>query len=252
MPMKTKISYACINAKGKIRTNNEDNFCAQGRFRGQNETEDIAFSNGFAADGKEILAVFDGMGGEECGEVASFLAASNLEATFEAGGKPKEALTELCRALNRKVCAYANENGISSMGSTAVGVLFGKKAWHAFNVGDSRAYLLRDGELRQLTRDHSAPSPGNRKGPLLQYLGLPEEEFLLEPSCQEMDYRNKDRILICSDGLTDMMKDEEIQEILGGRESLEKLSSKLFLKALENGGRDNVTLMLCQVKKSLF
>ena len=74
----------------------------------------------------------------------------------------------------------------------------------------------------------------------------------MEPTCQEMNYQDKDRILICSDGLTDMVKDEEIQEILGGREKLERLASKLFLRALENGGRDNVTLMLCQVKKSLF
>lgn len=252
MPMKTKISYACVNAVGKIRKNNEDNFYAQGRFRGQEEVPDLSLGGSFPADGKEILAVFDGMGGEDCGEVASYLAAAGVGTLNLTEKDPKEETRGAIRILNRKVCEYAEANGIGTMGCTAVLYWFGKKKCYVSHVGDSRAYLFRKKELSQLTADHAAPPMGRHKGALMQFLGLPEKEYLLEPGFRELEYKNGDLLLLCSDGLTDMVTDDEMKEILCKGESVEKTVELLCTKALENGGRDNVTIILAKIQKNFF
>ena len=250
MPMKTTITYACINAMGSLRKNNEDNFFVQGRFRRQEETEDLAFSGSFTSKERETLAILDGMGGEACGETASLLAASGIAGFPFTEKNPEKEIKELIEKLNHSVCAYAEANGINGMGSTAVGVHFGKRHCQVFHCGDSRAYLIRKGQLNRLTTDQSAPAMGERKGPLLQYLGL--KEYRLDPGYSEIEYRDGDKILLCSDGLTDMVPDQDIQAILETEKNPEQQAADLYIRAMQNGGRDNVTIILCQIKKTLF
>ena len=251
--MKNNLYYACINQCGFIRKKNEDNFFLQGVYRRKDEEEDIAVSGKILLrDKKEIVGVFDGMGGEACGEVASFLAASTLQTTSGLSKKPKDTILQLCELLNQKVCDYSENNGVQRMGTTLACVLFDKKRWHAFNIGDSRIYVLSHGHLSCLTTDHISPENNGRKGALLQYLGLPENEYHLRPGIREMKYHNNDLILICTDGLTDMVSDEDIAKILEKDESEEQLAWHLCERALQNGGRDNITLILLRVKKSWF
>ena len=137
------------------------------------------------------------------------------------------------------------------MGSTLAGLLFsGNVAW-AFNLGDSRIYQLHDQKLTQLSVDHvdSRPLSGNRKAKpsLTQHLGISEEEFLVEPSMISCTLVPGDTFLLCSDGLTDMLSDEEISEILVDHSSLSSQVERLIDFALERGGRDNITIILCTV-----
>lgn len=235
---------------GRIRQNNEDNFYVQGRYRHEDETKnDIVFAGEFPARGKELVAVYDGMGGEACGEVASLLAASH---TGPLSGKEKDvnqALNDLCVRLNHVVCQYAVEHQVSCMGSTAVLALWGKEKFHVCNLGDSRIYILHDKSLTQLSVDHVAQVEGKRKAPLTQYLGLPETEYLLEPYCTSVPYQEGDVFLLCSDGITDMLTDSEILSILDSEGTIAERAMKLVSKALQNGGIDNTTVILCTARK---
>lgn len=247
--MKHKIDYCCINIMGKVRKNNEDNFFAQGRFRHSNELyNDIVFSGQFPTCKKEILAVYDGMGGEACGEVAALLAASHTSLP-KGRGTVEESLVRLCYTLNQKVCDYAVQEKISCMGATAAIACFDKDELFVCNLGDSRVYLHRDGALQQLSIDHTAQKEGSRKAPLTQYLGLFESEYILEPSCAHVPYCDKDILLLCSDGLTDMVSDEIIEILLNSAGTLESKAKLLVTNALKNGGIDNITVILCEVKR---
>ena len=249
--MKTTITYACLNALGSFRQNNEDNFFVQGKLRSGDKDKDI-FCQGSFSSGNVLVGVFDGMGGESCGEVAPHIAAAVMAETHLPEEDPAAEVVEFCKYLNGEVCSYAVRNGIPSMGSTLCGIWFRRKQCHIFHLGDSRVYLFRKKTLTRLTQDHSAPAIGTRKGPLLQYLGLPEEVYALNPGQTELPYRNGDQLLICSDGLTDMVTDDEIAEVLGTDEAPEGYVRKLYERAMNNGGRDNITIMLCRVRRSFF
>ena len=239
---------------GKIRRNNEDNFFFDGQILN-------SVSGGLKEPlrmerrlGKEVcLAVFDGMGGESYGELASYAAADLLRSTpptFQDRHIPKEQyLDRLLRDMNAAVVAKARELGAARMGSTVVLVSFRKKQVYVCNLGDSRAYRLRDGELLQLTADHVMPSEGpvKRKMPLTQHLGIDPEELQIEPFIAEGEIRRGDRYLLCSDGLTDMLSDEEIAEVLGRAERAEDAVRILQDLALYRGGKDNVTILVCRI-----
>lgn len=247
--MKYSVEYCCFNGRGRVRQNNEDNFYICGKWRPAEQPEgDILLTGTFPAGTGEPAAVYDGMGGEAAGEVASFLAASNTGPL--SGRDPGRAMTEQLLKLNRAVCAYASENAISAMGTTAVSALFGRKKVTIANLGDSRAYLFREGSLVQRSVDHSAAVPSRRKAPLTQHLGLPEEEYLLEPSVSELACRDGDRFLLCSDGLTDMVPEARIREILAETVSCEDAVRALVTQAMENGGYDNITVLLCRVRRA--
>lgn len=251
--MKRLLHYACLNYLGNLRVNNEDNFFIQGNYRKPDEKNNVAISGKIVLDARtDVIAVFDGMGGEAYGEIASLVAASHLCCAGFDFKKPQETVVKLCNSLNHEVCEFAVINGTEGMGTTIAGILLDKKRWYAFNVGDSRAYIMSRGELSLLSVDHISPRINGRKGALLQYLGLPENEYHLKPSTREMKYHNNDLILICTDGLTDMVSDEDIAKILEKDESEEQLAWHLCERALQNGGRDNITLILLRVKKYWF
>jgi protein phosphatase len=116
-------------------------------------------------------------------------------------------------------------------------------------VGDSRAYRLRDGEFLQLSVDHVEKRPGreHRKAPLTQYLGFGSDEILLEPHIAKGMIKRDDLYLLCSDGLTDMLSNFEISDIMINNPEPETCVKKLIDAALEHGGRDNVTAIVCRL-----
>lgn len=249
--MKRKICFYLYNGIGKVRRNNEDNFYAQGRYRSEDELlNDIVLQGSISSDSGEIFGVYDGMGGEACGEVASLIAARGTEYYLGMQGDSKEVLQKLCIELNRRICDYANENCIGSMGSTAAMALFTKKGICFCNLGDSRIYKLDKEGIRQLSRDHVLGNYHKKKAPLTQYLGMPEDEILIEPHLSFQPYRKRDRYLLCSDGITDMVSDEEIYRILRQEKPVEDCTGELVWQALKKGGVDNITAIVFEISEN--
>lgn len=253
--MTYEIHYAYFCHKGKVRYNNEDNYwCCGDSLPVEHEGSDQILTGCKTLEERPVLAVFDGMGGESCGEAASGTGAEELAAAYEEicsliAEEPKEFLNQASTRMNHAVCRYALENRISSMGSTMVSAAFGRRKLCICNLGDSRAYLA-DGKLEQVSLDHVSALPFWGKAPLVQYLGLPEEESVLTPSFREISYENGMKILLCTDGLTDMLSDAEIGNILMKEGDAPcDIAAKLLEGSLSAGGRDNITAVVCEIRR---
>lgn len=247
------IRYAYTSHMGKIRGNNEDNFwCCGDQLPSENTGTEGILTGSVVSDDFPALAVFDGMGGESCGEMAAFLAAQAYgeyygENRKKMKGKSREFLEESCRRMNQAVCEYCLENRIRSMGTTLALVQFSGEKLHICNLGDSRVYLSREGKFSQLSTDHVVGGRTFGKAPLTQYLGVMEEEMALEPVIEEHPLTPGIRLLLCSDGLSDMLSDGELADILARELSPEDTVQLLLERALKKGGRDNITIILCEV-----
>lgn len=249
------ISAACGCSMGKIRANNEDNFFFDGSFLpAENRALPSVITGDFTLDDTHCFAVFDGMGGEQYGEYAAFTAAKRLKEYLEPGkGEKAQALDKLEKItleLNSAVVGEAKRRLTRHMGATLAGLYFDEEAAYSFNLGDSRIYRVHAGEMHQISVDHvdsRALFSRKAKPGLTQYLGIDEEEFLVEPALGRHELICGDRYLICSDGLTDMLNDEDIHALLVSGESPEASVRLLISKALENGGKDNTTVIVCKV-----
>jgi protein phosphatase len=157
--------------------------------------------------------------------------------------------------MNDAVCTYARENGVRRMGTTVVLLAMQGTEAYVCNVGDSRAYLLRASSwwcprrLEQVSRDHSQSGVSTGKAPLTQYLGIPTDEFVIEPLITRLPLQDKDRWLLCSDGLTDMVPEKVLARVLATTGDIGVCASKLLDAALGAGGRDNVTIIICEIEK---
>ena len=282
MAYEIKAAYFCH--RGRIRPNNEDNYLCCGQFLPeQHEGSEEIFTLESPVASGPLLSVFDGMGGESHGETASFLGALCLDMASRQSKKlllrsPDRFLRKSCLQMNHEVCAYAAANRISTMGSTVATAAFGRKEFAVCNLGDSRIYLLDGDSLTLLSTDHVTARRAFGKPPLTQYLGLPEEDIVPDPALVRMKYRDGMRLLLCSDGLTDMLSEERIFRILSGQESQPELLGTidqilawdplpdlkgqpqaadaslaallLLREALAAGGRDNVTCIVCDIHRS--
>ena len=136
------------------------------------------------------------------------------------------------------------------MGSTIAMLMFFGDQPYVCNLGDSRIYRFRDDELMQISEDHLEPVPpgSGRKPRLVQHLGIFEEEMRLEPYIAKGALKRGDVFLLCSDGLTDMVSPAEICLILKETRSEKRAVERLIELALEHGGRDNTTVIVCRIK----
>lgn len=235
---------------GSIRQNNEDNFYALGRYRRQDETDnDIAIKGTFSSNDNQILAVYDGMGGENCGEVAALMAASGTEKYCGNSSDSVMILNDLCSSLNNEIFNFADSNSLGCVGTTAALLLFSDKIY-ACNLGDSRIYKISNNLIDQISMDHSMPSPHRRKAPLTQFLGLPEDEIQLSPFITQGEYGAGDKYLICSDGITDLIEENEILKIVSENNSIEVATDTLVSLAIQRGGIDNITIILCDISNN--
>ena len=158
-------------------------------------------------------------------------------------------LNSMCLKINEAVVAKQQELCTERMGSTMVALYFSHRYVYVCNLGDSRAYRLRNGEFLQLSVDHVEKREGQarKKAPLTQHLGIKPEDFLIEPYIAKGELKHGDRYLLCSDGLTDMLSNYEIDEIMTGADSAEECVKELVDAALEKGGKDNVTVIVCRI-----
>lgn len=243
---------------GKRRTNNEDNFFLDGFFKPL-EKADVPVACSARSEGGGVYAVCDGMGGQAYGERAAWMSAYGLslfQKTLLEEKEPLESLVERCiSAINLSIVRQCEKHHCH-MGSTlALAVLLGS-TYHIFNLGDSRIYLYSGGTLTQLSKDHtetqslvdmgilSGRDPSIKDGALVQYLGIPAEEMILKPHTATGTLQPEDRLLLCSDGLTDMLSDNKIALLLSQSGSPEELAARLTHAAEKAGGKDNVTALV--------
>ena len=246
--MKYKIQYSCVCHKGNRRPYNQDNFiCNEVYLTPETREEPIAFSGSVLSTTPTLFGVFDGMGGEAYGETASYFAASEAERS-EIGKNEVNDIHAMCFNINNKICEYAEENSLGTMGTTAAMLYFGKKDIILCNIGDSKVYSFMDGNLTQISYDHAIPMPDGMKASLSQYLGMPPSDGILDPFFSRGVYNVGDMFLICSDGLSDMVDADSIKNVLTNA-PFENATDILLNKALMNGGRDNITILLFKITK---
>lgn len=246
--MHYKIHYSCLSHIGNVRSMNQDNFICDGHYMESDGTT-IALPICGTKTSKEtsVFGIFDGMGGEECGEIASYIAAKNA-AVFKIGKNALVDLSQFCYKANNDICDYATLHEVSSMGTTAAMLAFTNKYVALCNIGDSKIFRLSNGILEQISKDHVAISAFGVKPPLSQNLGIPPNELVIDPYLARGPYNDGDVYLICSDGLTDMVSVDEITEVLASK-PIEDAITQLLDKALENGGKDNTTIILCKIER---
>lgn len=252
--MRFSIDAACGCNIGKIRRNNEDNFYFDDKcleFENQGLRNVASFSD--ALKNGLCLAVFDGMGGENFGEVASFTAARQMQTITRSLSdyfvSERKYLLKLTTQLNNAIVEAKKELCTDRCGSTMVALYFSSGFVYTCNIGDSRAYRLRDGEFLQLSVDHveKRPEGERKKAPLTQHLGIDPEDMQIEPYVAKGKICKGDTYLLCSDGLTDMLTNFEISDIMLNYEEPADCVQKLIQSALEHGGRDNITVIVIRI-----
>ena len=234
------ISWGAATHIGKVREENQDTFLAEPQLA--------------------LFVVSDGMGGE----IASRIVIEDLPVMVETGldklkvGSPKTIKSLLSRSIAEQSKQLwlegTSETGLKDMGATLVTILLRNKRCFVANLGDSRAYLFRKGRLSQLTRDHSVVSdlvlegligPEEAKshealGQITSYIGMEEKP---RPYVRSFLLKKNDRLLLCTDGLTDMVDDENIAAILQNEHDSPAVCKKLINAANAAGGYDNITIM---------
>ncbi len=250
--MAQMIAYFYTSHIGICRQVNQDNFYCNGQMLKNNSQGTDGVCSGLISVKKNpVFCVFDGMGGEECGEIASYLAAEAIDNQKFSQGM-EQGFRDFCNSTNRRICEKSKELDIHSMGTTVAMMRITNAESGLCNVGDSKIFLLSDGVLSQLSFDHVGIAAFGKKPPLLQNLGIPEEEMQIDPYVAVGEFRKGDVYLLCSDGLTDMVNTDRIRQIL--EENPGRQAAQLLLdEALKNGGKDNITfILLYKTQKRLF
>lgn len=203
-----------------------------------------------------VFAVADGMGGARSGEVASQIAVDEFSQQDVADGSAEDRLASIAHAANRKIYELAqSDESHAGMGTTLTAAMVGDNEISLGHVGDSRAYRFRDDKLERLTQDHSLVEELMRMGRLspedaevdprrsiiTRALG-PEPTVDVETCTYPA--KDGDVYLLCSDGLTGMVSEDRVAEILRARSSLERAAKELVESANANGGKDNITVVL--------
>ena len=219
--MHYKIRYSCLSHIGNVRSINQDNFICDGQYMDIHNTSiNFPLCGTKMSDDMPVFGIFDGMGGEECGEIASYIA-SGIASDIKVEKDATTALSQFCHKANHDIYNYAALHNISAMGTTAAMLVFTDKEISLCNIGDSKIFQLYNGSLNQISMDHVTISAYGVKPPLSQNLGIPPSELVISPYLARGAYHNGDIYLICSDGLTDMVNGFPPEaEIVTGRRTL--------------------------------
>lgn len=205
-----------------------------------------------------VYGVADGMGGHRGGETASRVAVQVLKNALHSKQPDRRALEVGMEAANRRIFDMArHDSSLSGMGTTVTLLWEGPKEILLAHVGDSRAYLLRHGELKQVTDDHSMVAELVRKNVITAEMARTHPyrniitravgvDPVVETDLLTHDKQPGDVWLVCSDGLYNMVGDDMLQQVLSGDDD-EAAAEELLQLALENGGTDNVSLVICRV-----
>ncbi len=217
--------------------------------RQRNANEDAYFAR------SPVYAVADGMGGAQAGEVASKIAADAFATATDPDESPERYLERIVRSANDRIHELAQRDSErSGMGTTLTAAVVRDDEISLAHVGDSRAYLLRNGELRRLTSDHSLVEEMRRRGQLTERQAEehPQRSIITRALGPEADVdvdtmtvpaEPGDVVVLCSDGLTTMVTEERIAEVLKQARTLDVAVKQLIKEANSQGGRDNITVV---------
>ena len=258
-----KFSCAAFSNVGKYRENNEDNFYVNGRYREFNELKIDSYIDRDEHP-QYLYAVCDGMGGEKFGELASMIAVEHLSEIQTTD--VTLTIQDYIRSTNEQICNEINKNNGTRIGTTLALLYINQKKAIVYNIGDSRVYLYRKGKLTQLSKDHTQAQQlvemgvieqnqamkHKAKHQLTQHLGIFPEELIIEPFIsKEISVKRNDLFLLCSDGLTDMVGEDELRMILSDhKKDVEVIANELVVSALNHGGKDNVTSIVVKADES--
>jgi serine/threonine protein phosphatase PrpC len=245
---------------GMVRTNNEDSYIISDLNVPEGTEVEWAGPRPVGERGV-LLAVSDGMGGAAAGEVASAMTVESLRQWLvEEHGRrgTDELIEEAIEEANRNVFDAAQDTERQGMGATLTAVLVRGPYAYIAEVGDSRAYIVRGGRIRQVTRDQSYVqllvdqgliSPDQAEFPpyknvILQAMG---QRAHVDVAIGRLELRRGDRFLLCSDGLTGKVEDRELHDALAESESFEVACRRLINLANSRGGEDNITIVVAEV-----
>ncbi len=241
------IDYGCASTVGKVRKNNEDNFYCCSHIRlDPDSLDDVVLSGQLSTKDNDMLAVFDGMGGEACGEIASFIAANGCVDFCKDKAEYQEYLYELCTVLNDRVREETLARSLVLMGSTAAMIQFYKDEIYILNVGDSRIYKSDKDSIHQISCDHVVQGYSG-KAPLTKFLGWPVEHSPLNPYIARGEYKVGDTFVLCTDGVSDMIQEQRLFELVAEDLPLDVIAKNIIDEANANGGRDNATVIVCKI-----
>lgn len=265
-----KFAAVAYSYKGKIRANNEDNFYFNGIHLNEKNRDEKNHYSDKHSGADLIYGVFDGMGGEALGEEASLIAAETLKKYHNRINKHQSAnddktILRTVDEANSKICDKMVETGERRIGTTFAAISIKDDKAKIYNVGDSRVYLFRNKKLKQISIDDTTAQRLINMGvltkekakthedrhKLTQHLGIYKDEMIVEPHISsEIDIQKGDCFLLCSDGLTDMVEDDVISDIIKKSKNCDIAGRKLVEEALVNGGRDNVTLIMISAESA--
>lgn len=258
-----KITATVCVSKGKVRTNNEDNYFLNGSYLEKGAMDVDSSLTAEADTDCQLYAVCDGMGGEADGEEASYIAASSLSQFAEKLSATEDAalidlLDAYTETVNTQILAYGKRG---RMGTTLAMLLMRDDYAYAAHMGDSRIYQIRERQIIAYTADHTE---ANRllslgmiteeqhknhpmRNALIRYLGMYYPSMQITAELKDLGrLLPGDRFLLCSDGLTDLVSEQGILQAIQGL-SARDAAAKLVQCALEAGGTDNVTVMIVDV-----
>jgi serine/threonine protein phosphatase PrpC len=249
---------------GLVRRTNEDAFVIADLTSGNvvKEQTIVRFQVG---ERGVLLAVSDGMGGASAGEVASAMVVESMRRSMTTvpGAEPsRELVAQAAAKANREVWAAASQPGRTGMGATLTALYLHGKAMHIVEVGDSRAYILRGGDLQQVTRDQSysqvllesgAMTPEQvafapLKNVILQAMGTQPD---VSVALGRLELRQRDCFLLCSDGLSNAVSAEEMRQVILAAPRLDAACATLVELAKQRGGDDNITVLIGGVSGDL-
>lgn len=260
-PLSILTSVYARSDRGNVRENNEDNFIIADITTGRACSAPQSIDRELEQN-RLLLAVSDGMGGAQAGEIASAIAVYGLRAELmrlNDARDPVERLTKAVEKVNKLILDKSSESPLlRGMGATLTAAFVERSRVYLAEVGDSRAYIIRHGSIRQVTVDQSlyamlsetgeykrgekAPAPTS-KNVLLQSLGG-QESVQVALSCVEL--RAGDHLVLCSDGLSNKLSTEEIRKFVNRSPNLEAACRTMVDVAKRRGGEDNITVVLAR------
>ena len=255
-----KIISCGATHRGMVRSENEDNVYVCGTYRSDLAGQSAVYRHS-GEEEPQTFGVFDGLGGGEFGEKAALIAAEKLAAHDGPGLCGRFA--GYVRDVDQAVRAEALALMAYDMGTTIAAVTIERSRAYICNLGDSRIYLFAGNRLEKLSRDHTTEQSmidsgamteeergtGIHAHELTQYAGMvTEDDIEPEPAVRSFDLMTGDRLLMCSDGITDVMKEAEIAEVLTAQKDDTALAAQAVMKeCFARGCRDNVTVIVIDI-----
>lgn len=261
-----KSAAAVVGNIGLVRGNNEDNFYFNGTYLTEENRDIPSALAENCINPLQFFAVCDGMGGEAFGEVASLIAVQTLAKYHEmldsiTYHSMDKYVDMYIAEVNNLITEESAKNEGKRIGATLALLCIEGDMAHCYNVGDSRIYLLRGRKLKQISEDHTQAVRAVKMGvmtaeqaqthphrnKLTQHLGIAPEEMIVEPYRCEFALKKNDKYFLCSDGITDLVNDAEIEQLLKQKQSEDAIAASLVDLALQKGGKDNITSMVVRV-----